>query len=359
MRLLRMMLAASAIALPGAVSAQETIQLTVASSHPTAIPWIGMIQTHFIAETDRILAETGKYKIEWQEAFGGTLYKANATLTSVQEGVTDIGWVFSYLEAAKMPLSQVTAFTPFAVNDEPTQLDTMRELYETVPAFRQEWEQYNLVLLGMTGSDNYDIITKVAVDSIDDLNGLKLSAPGPLGSWLRGTGANAVDGALTTFYTDIQTGVSDGAVSLALGALPSKLYEVAPFITRVNLGIVFSGGVAINGDVWRDLPGEVQKALLAAGDYYSKAHAQDLKDRHEIALQKMLELGATQSPPVTLTELAAAERLRWVNILPDLAGEWADAAEARGVPARAFLTSYMDGLRARGATPARTWDEKK
>ncbi|MDZ4134099.1 MAG: hypothetical protein U1D06_00685, partial [Paracoccaceae bacterium] len=195
MKMLHTMLVAGAMLLPVAASAQQSINLTVASSHPTAIPWVGMIQTHFMVETDRLLAETGTYKIAWQEAFGGTLYKANATLTSVQEGITDIGWVFSYLEAAKMPLSQVTAFTPFAVNDEQTQLDTMRDLYETVPAFRQEWEQYNVIMLGMTGSDNYDIITKKPITTLDDLQGVKLSAPGPLGSWLRGTGANAVDGA--------------------------------------------------------------------------------------------------------------------------------------------------------------------
>jgi hypothetical protein len=67
--------------LPGAVSAQEVINLTVASSHPTVVPWVGMIKTHFMARTDEILAEKGDYKIEWNEAFGGTLYKANATLS--------------------------------------------------------------------------------------------------------------------------------------------------------------------------------------------------------------------------------------------------------------------------------------
>ncbi len=59
--------------------------------------------------------------------------------------MTDIGWVFSYLEGAKMPLSQVTAYTPFSTNNVPVQLDTMRELFNTVPEFKKEWEQYNLV----------------------------------------------------------------------------------------------------------------------------------------------------------------------------------------------------------------------
>ncbi len=357
MRFITTLLTAGALALPVGAWAQEAIKLTVASSHPTTIPWIGMIQTHFMKETDRLLAEKGAYKIEWQEAFGGTLYKANATLTSVEEGVTDIGWVFSYLEGAKMPLSQVTAYTPFSTNNVPAQLDTMRELMNSVPEFKKEWEQYNLVFLGATGSDSYDLFTKKPVMKLEDLQGMKLSAPGALGTWLRGTGANAVDGALTTFYTDIQTGVSDGVVSLALGALPAKLYEVAPYVTRVDMGVVFSGGLAINKDSWDGLPEDVQTALLAAGDFYSKAHAEDLMQRHETALKKIVELGASQSPAVTLTPLAAEERQRWVDQLPDLAGEWATAAEAKGLPAKAFLKAYLYGLRARGEKPARDWDK--
>ncbi|WP_372424468.1 C4-dicarboxylate TRAP transporter substrate-binding protein [Salinarimonas chemoclinalis] len=356
MKTLTRLLIAGTMLAPATALAQETIDLTVASSHPTTIPWIGMIQTHFMTEVDRILAEQGAYEIAWNEAFGGTLYKANATLTSVEQGITDIGWVFSYLEGAKMPLSQVTGYTPFSTNDVPVQLETMMELYETVPEFRNEWEQYNLVFLGATGADSYDLYTKRPIESLDDLQGLKLSAPGVLGTWLRGTGANAVDGALTTFYTDLQTGVSDGALSLAMGVLPAKLYEVAPYITRVDIGVVFSGGLAINRDTWDGLPEPVQQALLQAGDVYSKAHAQDLMERHESALERMVELGATQDPPVTLTPMDPAERQRWVEALPDLAGEWAQAAEERGLPGREFLTAYMEGLRARGETPARDWD---
>jgi TRAP-type C4-dicarboxylate transport system substrate-binding protein len=192
-------IALAAAMLPGAAIAQETIQLTVASSHPTVIPWVGMIQSVFMVETDRILAEKGNYKIEWNEAFGGTLYKANATLTSVEEGVTDIGWVFSFLEAAKLPLSQVPSYTPFATNNPPVQLEVMQNLLDNNEAFKNEWEQYNLKVLGLTATDSYDVYTKNQITSLAELNGMKLSAPGVLGTWLRGTGANAVDGALTTF----------------------------------------------------------------------------------------------------------------------------------------------------------------
>ena len=349
MNMMRGALLGLVLAMPAA--AEETIDLTVASSHPTVVPWVGMIQTHFMAKTDEILAQTGNYKIAWNEAFGGQLYKANATLTSVEEGVTDIGWVFSFLEQAKLPLSQGSSNAPFATSNPPVLLDVMQSLIDTNDAFREEWESHNLKVLGLTATDLYDFYLKEPIAGIDDLNGRKISAPGVLGNWLRGTGANAVDGALTTYYTDVQTGVSDGVLSLALGALPIKLYEVAPYIARFDGGTVFSGAVAINRDSWDGLPEEVQNAMIEAGAYYTKAHGQELVDRHEFALKKMVELGATIIP------MPEGETAKWVAKLPNIVEDWAAPLEARGVPAKAFLAAYMDGLRAAGEKPARDWDK--
>ena len=170
-------LLAGAIAVPA--FAQETINLTVASSHPTVVPWVGMIKSHFMAKTDEILAESGNYKIEWNEAFGGQLYKANATLTSVEEGITDVGWVFSFLEQAKLPLSQASSNAPFATSNPALQLEVHQELLENNEAFRNEWEQHNLKVLGLTGTDLYDIYTKEPITGIDDIDGMKISAPAP------------------------------------------------------------------------------------------------------------------------------------------------------------------------------------
>ena len=212
-------------------------------------------------------------------------------------------------------------------------------------------------MLGLTATDLYDIYTKEPLTGIADIDGMKLSAPGVLGNWLRGTGANAVDGALTTYYTDVQTGVSDGALTLALGAMPIKLYEVAPYINRFAAGAAFSGAVAINRDVWDTLPEEVQDAMTEAGAYYTESHGEDLVERHEAVLHAMVEEGADQDPPVQIVEMPKGELERWTTLLPDLAGDWADALEADGKPARAFLAAYMEGLRAAGETPARDWDK--
>jgi TRAP-type C4-dicarboxylate transport system substrate-binding protein len=86
-------------------------------------------------------------------------------------------------------------------------MTTMWERNPSVPEFRQAWEQHNRVVLGLTGTDSHDLYTKDPVATLAALAGRKISAPGAPGTRLRGTGANAVDGALTTCYNAIRTGV--------------------------------------------------------------------------------------------------------------------------------------------------------
>lgn len=348
--------AACAFALPAA--ANQTFKLTIASSHPPALPWVGLMSTLFVPEVNKRVEALGKgYKIEWREAYSGQLYKMNATLSSVAEGVADIGWVFASLEAAKMPLAQFTTVTPFTTDDVRIVLDIANEMNEKVPALKAEWDRNNLVFLGASGVDTYHLFTKAPVRTYDDLKGRKISAPGSIGLWLRGSGAVAVDGSLTSYYTDIQTGVSEGTISIATGILPNKIYEVAPYVTTVNIGAVYNGGMAMNKDSFNKLPPEVQKIVKDVGLLYSKTLGETLMQRYEGALKTMAEVGAKQNPPVTITPLPAAEREKWVRTLPNLAGDWAKSNASRG-PAADVVKTYMDALRARGVKPARDWDRE-
>ena len=342
----------------GTARAQQTYKLTIASSHPTTLPWVGLMSSLFVPEVNKRVEALGKgQKIEWRESYGGQLYKANATLSSVDQGVTDIGWVFHNLEAAKMPLNQFGTVTPFTTDDVRIVLDVVNHLHDKVPALRQEWERNNAVFLGATGVDTYHLFTKRPVASYADLKGRRISAPGSVGQWLRGSGAVAVDGSLTSYYTDIQSGVSDGAVSIATGILPNKIYEVAPYITTVNVGALYIGGMAINKDSWEKLPPELRQILRDTGREYSKVLGETLMQRYQTALKTMVENGAKQTPPVTLAALDATERDKWVRGLPNLAGEWVKTNAGKG-PAKEIVKAYLDGLRARGVKPAREWDKE-
>src|SRR5450759_1032912 len=147
------------------------------------------------------------------------------------------------------------------------------------PKMQEGWTKNNMVYLASSVTDPYDIYSNFPIKSLDDLKNRKINAPGTSANWLRGTGAVPVDGALTTYYTNIQTGVTEGALSFAVGILPTRVYEVAKYITRVNIGSMYVGGIAMNKSVFDKQPREVQEAVRAAGKLASQKHGEDLSNR--------------------------------------------------------------------------------
>jgi hypothetical protein len=57
------------------------------------------------------------------------------------------------------------------------------------------------------------------------------------------------------------------------------------------------------------------------------------------------------------TRFSEAERVRWAQALPDIAGEWVKSNEAKGLPARRVLTEFMIEIRRGGGKPVRDWDK--
>jgi TRAP-type C4-dicarboxylate transport system substrate-binding protein len=334
----------------------EEVRLTIASSHTTGLPWVGVMSTHVVPESNARLEAMGSpHRIRWTESYGGSLYKLNHTLEAVEIGLTDIGWVGTLWEPSKMPLQNVAYYAPFVSDDHEMIADLMNELHEQVPELTEAWTEQNQKFLGASVVDTYHLMTNFEVRSLDDLNGRKILAPGPSAAWLEGTGAVAVDGGLTTYYTQISTGVADGVLTILTGAPPYRIHEVAPYITLVGIGAQITGGMSINLDTWNRLPEDIQAVIEELGGEYSTRVAAEVSARYESGLTAMLN---DENVDVVVTELPAAERQRWIDGLPNLAGRWVEATEARGVPAGEVLQIWMDAVRRRGAEPLRVWDQE-
>lgn len=332
----------------------DEIRLTIASSHTTTLPWVGVMHTLVVPESNRRLEAMGSpHRIRWTETYGGALYKFENTLEAVEIGLTDIGWVGTLWELSKMPLQNVTYYAPFVTDDFQMVYEIMNELHDTVPALNDAWTAQNQKFLGGSALDTYHLMTNFPVDSVDDLRGRKILAPGPSATWLEGTGAVAVEGGLTTYYTQIQTGVADGVLTILTGAPPYRIHEVAPYITLVGIGAQLTGGMSINLDTWNGLPADVREVLGELGREYSVGVASELGVRYERGLASMQAEGAIVS------ELSAEEKRKWLDGLPNIAGIWADATEKRGIPARQVLRVYMNAVRARGGKPLRDWDQEE
>lgn len=333
-------------------AAAEEIAITLVAGHPPVFRWVKHASGTFRTAVDKALEGTD-ITINWDEQYGGSLAKVGDELEAVEQGLAEVGLISSVFDPAKLPLQNVSYYTPFVSSDAAVVGGVIDDLHKTDATMRSTWEENGLEYLGgPTSIDDYLLMTNFPVDSVDDLNGRKIAAPGPAVNWLEGTGAVGVSGNLTTYYNEIQSGVYDGAIVFATAALPGKLHEVAPYVTKIGFGAQYSGAMAANKDWFDAQPEALQNALKAAGDAYREAYTADLQAAVEQSLTTLAEQGAT------VTEVDEAFRQTWATGMDNVAKEWAAQVDGEGKPGTDVLKKYMDAMRAAGATPVRNWDQE-
>lgn len=345
------MLAAAGLA--GTARAQQVIRLTAVAGHPPVFLWVKLFDEHFIPEVDKALAAAGgKTKVEWTKAWGGTLVKLGGESKGIVDGVADIGFVSTVFEAAKFPLQNVCYATPFTTDDIGLVTKLINDLQHSIPEMGDAWTRNGLVYLGGAALDGYNMWTSFPLNTVDDLKGKKIIAPGPAANWIKDTGAIAVAGNLNTYYEDIKSGVASGVITFATGAWGAKVHEVAPYITKVDFGAPFAGGIAVNKKRFDQFPPELQKALRDAGAGYTQRFAAAQTEVATSLMKRMQEAGAK------ISEMPAAERKRWANMLPPIGKIWAADTQSKGYPGEKVLQAYMEGLKKAGVQVARDWAAK-
>jgi TRAP-type C4-dicarboxylate transport system substrate-binding protein len=342
---------AASFAFSAPAGAQQVIKLTMSAGHPPAFLWVRVLEDFFIPEVDkRLAAAGGKYKVEWTRAWGGTLAKVGQESVAIKDGVSDIGFVGTLFEAARFPLQNVTYYTPFGSNDVALVSKIIAELQDKHPAMADAWGKNNLVYLAGAALDTYQIFTTFPIKSIDDLKGRKISAPGTAANWVNGTGAIAVGGNLNTYFEDIKSGASEGALAFVTGGFAARLHEVTKHATRVNLGAMYAGGIIMNKRRFDSMPPEVQTVFREVGAEYAVRFAKLETDTAAALEKKMSDAG------VTFADLTPAERKRWADALPDVGNIWAaDLESKQKLPAKAVLVDYLAALKKSGVELPRDW----
>lgn len=330
----------------------EELDATIVAGHPPVFRWVKHASQTFIPAVNTALEGTD-HSITWSEQYGGSLAKVGDELEATEEGLAEIGLVSTLFDPAKMGVQNITYFTPFVSQDSTLVAQWMDDLQLTDPVMKAGWEQNNLQYLGSAiGIDDYLLMTNFPVTSIDDLKGRKIGAPGPAVNWLKGTGAVGVSGNLTTYYNELKTGVYDGVIVFASAALPGKLHEVAPYITKVGFGAQYAGGLAANKDWFDGLDPVVQQALFDAAKVSGVAYHQDL----DASVSKFLDIMISQG--ATVTEVDDAFRQEWAAGMDNVAMAFAETLDGAGIDGKAVVANYMDTMRAAGATPVRDWDKE-
>ena len=76
-------------------------------------------------------------------------------------------------------------------------------------------------------------------------------------------------------------------IVFASAALPGKLFEVAPNITRAGMGAQYAGAICANKDWYEGLPEHVQTALKSGADTAMEWYLADLNTAVEVSFAKI------------------------------------------------------------------------
>jgi len=338
-----------AASLPAA--ATETIKAVVIDGYPAKAMWVKEFTGFFIPEVDKRLAESGNYKMDWQESYGGAIVKPKGVLEGIKLGLGDIGIVTTIFHSSKLPSQGLAAVTPFIAADSRAVAKAVDEIAKEFPTMQKEFEKQNQIYLA-TGVvlDTYQVFSSKEVATLKDLEGDKVAGAGMNMRYLEGIdGAVGVRGGLTDFYNMLQTGLVDHAMLWPEAAKTFKIAEVAPYMLKADLGAVNSKTVTVNSDYWKKLPEEVRGVLQEVAVSYRDHVAAVAMDRATASRDAYVEAGGT------VIDVSGDDRATWASSMPNIAVEWAKNLDDKGEPGSDMLKSYISKLAEAGFTPTRDW----
>ena len=340
-------------AMPAA--AQQEITLTVAAGQPLrAMNPLNLVSEFYIPEVNKRIEAAGLgIKINWKEAYAGSLLKPTFVLQGVSDGIADIGFEPTIFHPDKLPLEQVSFMTPFTTTDVGLVQGAIDKLHATIPEYTAQYDKFGVIWLAGATFDSYELFTTAPVQKFEDLNGKKLAAAGAALQWVRGSGAAPVESNMTLYYNDAKTGVTDGFLIFP-SAIPGMKYpEAAPFVMKVGFGAQYAAALIINKSVYDGLPPELQTILREAGQAWTAAAVEAQQAIYDKAYGSV----AQNFPGATTFELPREEQAKWAAAMPNIAKEWAERIDSQGLPGSAVLSAYMNELRSAGANPVRNWDQ--
>ena len=351
-RSLRTLGAAAALGLLAGSATAETIKITVVAGAPPQVTNVKATKEKWIPYIDEQLAKSGKdFKIEWKEAYGGSLATFTEVFEAVEENIGQVGVILKNFEESKLPLEQYFYMLPFNRTTIEQMVSIDVDMRKKLPQLNQAYLDHNQVFLGSAATESTDIFTTFPLNKVDDLKGHKIGASGAMGHYLRGTGAVVVTSSMLDSYTSIRNGVYEGypiSVSLA-GAY--RTYQAAKHFTDVDFGVTATSALTVNKKTWDSLPDYVKKIFMDATAKWPGWQNEVDTAKREDFVKKMKEQG------VTFATLSDSERKRWAQMMPNIAKEWAESLDKKGLPGTLVLNTYVDELHARKIDMAREWNK--
>lgn len=334
-------LAGAALAGSDGASA-DTFNLRIASGHPPAVVYAGLMQNYFQTELKKRVEERTDHEITWIEGYGGSIVKVAETLGGVRDGIIDIGGFCACFEPANLPLHAFQVMLPFGPVDPVDSLRVAQEVYAQVPYLTNVFEEsFNQKLLARITDSSYNLGTNFEWKELSDLQGQRIAGAGLNLNWLEGAGITPVQSSLPEAYTSLQTGVYNGWIMFPSAWVTLKLYEVGQYYTLVGFGTITWHALTMNLDTYNSLPPEVQEIVVETAKDFEEEVGRVNRERYADYIE-------TLRKEITVNEIEDSVRQSWAESLKDWPQSVASDLDAKGLPASEVLKLTLDAAEKQG-----------
>ncbi len=243
------------------INFNKTRRWKMVTTWPPGFPVLGEAAEYFASWVEKMSAGRIKIKVFG----GGELVPALEAFDTVTSGTVEMGCGASYYWAGKSPATQFFAAVPFGMNAQ--QMNAWLLGGGGYELWKEVYAKFNLIPLlgGNTGVQMGGWFNK-EIESIDDLNGLKMRIPGLGGKVLEKAGGAEVLVAGGEIYTSLERGVIDAAEWIGpyhdyrMGFHKISKYYYYPGWHEPGAELEFF----VNKVIYEDLPDDLQEIVMSA-----------------------------------------------------------------------------------------------
>jgi TRAP-type C4-dicarboxylate transport system substrate-binding protein len=321
------------------------ITMRIGSGHPPFITYVKAASKSFVpAVKKRVAAET-KYTIDFKEHYAGTVVGVFDTLEGVQDGRLDIGaWCVCFDDDKAMAMN-LTYFVPFHEPNAIKNHKIFSALVKKHPSLQQDYsKRYKQTLIGISGFNNYGILSAFDWKKFEDLKGRKILAAGPNLPWIVGGGI-PVRMTIPKAAQQMQTGVGEAVILFPDTDFKLKLHEAIKggYYTVTDFGAVTQISLTMNNKTRKKLPPEVVKIIDEEGINYGKTGAKWSQNDHQWGLDQLAKAGTI------VRNIDPAAKIAWAQKLAAWPNERAQAVKKKKkIDMPAIMRDYIKMVEAGG-----------
>ena len=252
---------------------EEKFRWKMVTTWPPGFPGLGT----GAAELAALITEASGGRITVQVYGAGELVPAFEVFDAVSRGTAQIGHGAGYYWKGKLPSAQFFSATPFGMNAQ--ERNAWMFYGDGEALWREVYEPFNLVpaAAGNTGVQMGGWFNK-EINSLGDLQGLKMRIPGFAGEVLAKVGASPTNIPPGELYTALERNTIDAlewvgpSLDLRMG-----FHKIAPYYYTVSHEPATELQFMINKKSWEKLPADLQEILrvamrVAAYDMYAQSY---------------------------------------------------------------------------------------